>query len=89
LSEGDEPGIPDGMKVDALGRVYCTGPGGIWVMDPDGTRVGIIKLPEQAVNFTFGGDDLRTLFVTAHTSVYTLRLTTPGQPHPFYLARKA
>ena len=88
LSEGDEPGIPDGMKVDALGRVYCTGPGGIWVMDPDGTRVGIIKLPEQAVNFTFGGDDLRTLFVTAHTSVYTLRMKTPGQPHPFYLARK-
>jgi gluconolactonase len=88
LSEGDEPGIPDGMKVDTLGRVYCTGPGGIWVMDPDGSRIGIIKLPEQSVNFTFGGDDLRTLFVTAHTSVYTLRMKTPGQPHPFYLARK-
>jgi gluconolactonase len=87
LSEGDEPGIPDGMKVDTLGRVYCTGPGGIWVMDPDGTRVGIIKLPEQAVNFTFGGDDMKTLFVCAHTTVYTLRVKTPGQPHPWYLVK--
>ncbi len=87
LSEGDEPGIPDGMKVDTLGRVYCTGPGGIWVMEPDGRRVGIIRAPEQAVNFAFGGDDLRTLFVTAVTSVYALRVKTPGQPHPWYLVR--
>ena len=87
LSEGDEPGIPDGMKVDTLGRVFCTGPGGIWVMDPDGTRVGIIRLPEQAVNFTFGGDDMKTLFVCAYSSVYTLRVKTPGQPHPWYLVK--
>jgi gluconolactonase len=89
LSEGDEPGIPDGMKVDVKGRVYCTGPGGIWVMEPDGTHIGTIRLPEQAVNFTFGGDDLRTLFVTAVTSVYTLRMKTPGQPHPWYLVRNS
>ncbi len=84
---GDEPGIPDGMKVDQLGRVFCTGPGGIWVMEPDGTHIGIIRLPDMAVNFAFGGDDLRTLFVTAVTSVYTLRVKTPGQPHPWYLVR--
>lgn len=84
---GHEPGIPDGMKVDQEGRVYCTGPGGIWVLDPDGKHVGTIRVPEQSVNFTFGGDDLRTLFVCAVTSVYTLRVKTPGQPHPFYLAR--
>lgn len=88
LNEGDEPGIPDGMKVDSLGRVYCTGPGGIWVTEPDGSHVGIIRLPEQAVNFAFGGGDLRTLFVTAVTSVYTLRVKTPGQPHPWYRVRK-
>jgi len=87
LSAGDEPGIPDGMKVDVLGRVFCTGPGGIWVMEPDGRHIGIIRLPEQAVNFTFGGDDLRTLFVTAYASVYTLRVKTPGQPHPWYRIR--
>ncbi len=84
---GHEPGIPDGMKVDQAGRVYCTGPGGIWVMDPDGTHIGTIKVPEQSVNFTFGGPDLRTLFVCAVTSVYTLRVKTPGMPHPFYLTR--
>ncbi len=84
LSAGDEPGIPDGMKVDTKGRVFCTVPGGIWVMEPDGSHNGIIKLPDQAVNFAFGGDDLRTLFVTAYTSVYTLRVKTPGQPHPWY-----
>ncbi len=89
LSVGDAPGIPDGMKVDTRGRVFCTGPGGIWVTDPDGSHVGIIKLPEQAVNFTFGGDDLRTLFVTAYTSVYTLRVKTPGLPHPWYGVKKA
>ncbi len=89
LSAGDEPGIPDGMKVDTLGRVFCTGPGGIWVLEPDGSLIGIIRLPEQAVNFAFGGDDLRTLFVTAVTSVYTLRVKTPGEPHPWYRLRKA
>jgi gluconolactonase len=84
LNEGNEPGIPDGLKVDSLGRVYCTGPGGIWVMSPEGRRIGIIRFPEQAVNFAFGGPDLRTLFCCAHTSIYTLRVKTPGLPHPWY-----
>src|SRR4051794_13413087 len=69
LNEGTEPGIPDGLKVDSIGRVYCTGPGGIWIMAPDGRRIGVIRWPEQAVNFAFGGPDLRTLFCCAHTSV--------------------
>jgi sugar lactone lactonase YvrE len=43
--------------------------------------------PEQAVNFAFGGPDLRTLFCCAHTSVYTLRLKVPGNPHPWYKRR--
>jgi len=88
LNEGSEPGIPDGMKVDSKGRVYCTGPGGIWVLEPSGKRVGIIRFPEQAVNFAFGGPDLRTLFCCAYTSVYALRVRTPGQPHPWYALRK-
>jgi gluconolactonase len=70
LNEGSEPGIPDGLKVDSVGRVYCTGPGGIWVIAPAGKRLGIIGWPEQAVNFAFGGPDLRTLLCCAHTSVY-------------------
>ena len=88
MNEGAEPGIPDGLKVDSLGRVYCTGPGGIWVFAPDGKRIGIIRFPEQAVNFAFGGPDWRTLFCCAHTSVYALRVRTPGQPHPWYAIRK-
>ncbi len=84
MNEGDEPGIPDGVKVDGIGRVYCTGPGGIWVFEPDGRRVGIIRWPEQAVNFAFGGPDLRTLLCCAHTSVYTLRVKVPGHAHPWY-----
>lgn len=84
MSEGNLPGIPDGLKVDSAGRVFCTGPGGIWVFTPDGKRIGIISFPEQAVNFAFGGPDLRTLFCCAHTSIYTLRVKVPGQPHPWY-----
>lgn len=87
MSKRDGPGIPDGMKVDSLGRVFCTGSGGIWVFEPDGTHIGTIRVPEKAVNFTFGGEDLKTLFVTAVTSVYTLRVRTPGLPHPWYLVR--
>jgi hypothetical protein len=70
-----------------IGRVYCTGPGGIWVMAPDGRRIGMIWWPEQAVNFAFGGPDPRTLFCCAHTSVYTLRVKVPGNPHPWYKQR--
>jgi gluconolactonase len=88
MNEGTKPGIPDGLKVDSIGRVYCTGPGGIWVMAPDGKQVGIIKFPEQAVNFAFGGPDLRTLLCCAHTSVYTLRVKVPGNPHPWYKLRR-
>lgn len=84
MNEGKAPGIPDGLKVDSQGRVYCTGPGGIWVFTPGGKRVGIIQFPEQAVNFAFGGPDLRTLFCCAYTSVYSLRVKVPGNPHPWY-----
>jgi gluconolactonase len=84
MNEGTAPGAPDGLKVDSKGRVYCTGPGGIWVFTPAGKRVGIIKFPEQAVNFAFGGPDLKTLLCCAHTSVYALRVKVPGNPHPWY-----
>ena len=86
-SDGDKNGVPDGMKVDVEGRVYCTGPDGTWVFASDGTKLGIIKTPEFAANVAFGGPDLRTLFFTANTSVYTLRAKTPGVPHPWYRVR--
>jgi gluconolactonase len=87
MSSDETDGVPDGMKVDVEGRVYCTGPGGTWVFAPDGARLGIIRTPEVPANLAFGGPDLRTLFFTARTSVYTLRAKVPGQPHPWYRLR--
>ncbi len=87
MSSDETDGVPDGMKVDVEGRVYCTGPGGTWVFAPDGTRLGIIRTPEVPANLAFGGPDLKTLFFTARTSVYSMRVKVPGQPHPYYRAR--
>ncbi len=78
----DAEGVPDGVKLDVLGRIYCTGPGGTWVFSPDGRRLGIIRTPELPANFTFGGEDMRTIFFTARTSIYTLRVRAPGIAHP-------
>jgi gluconolactonase len=88
MSSEDTDGVPDGMKLDVRGRVFCTGPGGTWVFDPDGSRLGIIRTPEVPANLAFGGADLRTLFLTARTSVYTLRLKVAGRPHPWYATRQ-
>ncbi|MBB1601976.1 SMP-30/gluconolactonase/LRE family protein [Variovorax sp. UMC13] len=77
---GDEPGVPDGMKVDLEGRIYCCGPGGIHVFMPDGRRIARIRFPEKACNFAFGDADHHTLYVTACTSLYRIRLRTPGRP---------
>jgi gluconolactonase len=84
----DEPdGVPDGMKVDAQGRVYCTGPGGCWVFEPDGTHVGIIRLPEIPANCAWGGPDYQTMFFTARSSVYSMRMKTPGARVPQAMGR--
>ena len=79
----DEPdGVPDGMKVDVEGRVYCTGPGGCWVFDRSGNRLGVIRLPEIPANCAWGTPDNRTMFFTARTSVYSMRMKTAGTPIP-------
>jgi gluconolactonase len=87
MSSEETDGVPDGMKVDVMGRVYCTGTGGTWVFAADGSRIGIIRTPEIPANLVFGGPDLKTMFFTARTSVYALRALTPGQPHPWYRRR--
>ena len=71
-------GVPDGLKVDETGRIFCTGPRGTWVWNPDGTFLGIIYTPELPANLGWGGADGRTLFLTCRTSVYALQMTTPG-----------
>ena len=76
---GEEPGVPDGMKVNAEGDLFCTGPGGIHVFDASARLLGVIRLPERPANFTWGGDDRRSLFVTATTSLYRLETRVPGR----------
>jgi gluconolactonase len=75
-----EPGADaiDGIKVDPAGNLFVCGPGGVWVISPAGTRLGLLVLPEDPHNLAWGGDDGRTLFVTALDSVY--RLVRPLSP---------
>jgi gluconolactonase len=75
---GPQSGAPDGLKVDRQGRLYSTAPGGIWVIDTDGTHLGTILTPEPAANCAWGDQDYRTLYITAQTSLYRLRVNTPG-----------
>ena len=75
-----EDGVPDGMKVDMEGRVYCTGPEGCWVFDAAGNHLGIIRLPEIPANCAWGGPDNRTMLFTARPSVFSMRMKTPGTP---------
>lgn len=71
-------GVPDGLKIDEAGNLFCTGPGGIWIFSPTGRHLGTLELPEIPANCGWGDDDRKTLYVTARTSVYRLRLNTVG-----------
>ena len=72
----------DGIKVDTAGHVYVCGPGGIWVLSPDGEHLGTVALPESPHNLAWGDEDARTLYITALTSIYRIRLAIPGvRPH--------
>jgi gluconolactonase len=80
---GEEPGgkgdgVPDGIKVDKNGNLFVTGPKGIWVWDASGHHLGTIVVPEQPANLTWGDKDYRTLYITATTSVYRLRMKVEG-----------
>ena len=78
MSAEKEPGVPDGMKVDEKGNLYSTGPGGIWVMSPQGAHLGTLVFPEQPANLAFGDADGRMLYVTARSGLYRIRLKIPG-----------
>lgn len=73
----EDPGVPDGLKVDRQGNVFCTGPGGVWVCRPSGELLGRIIVPELPANLAWG-EDGSVLFFTARTSVYRLQTTTRG-----------
>ena len=75
---GEEPGVPDGMKCDIEGNVYCTGPNGVHVIDPKGRLLGRLKVPGHSTNMAWGDDDWCSLFVTTYNSVYRTRVKVPG-----------
>ncbi len=76
---GDGPGVPDGMKIDSAGNLFCCAQGGVHVFAPDATCLGVIKIPEQATNFCWGDDDRRSLYITASSRLYRVRLEVAGQ----------
>jgi gluconolactonase len=72
-----ENGLPDGMKLDVKGNIYATGPGGVWIFSPEGKHLGTIKPPETPANCNWGGDG-RSLYITARTGLYRIRLSVEG-----------
>jgi gluconolactonase len=80
---GDEPGVPDGMKVDVEGNVYCGGAGGIWIMDRHGKKLGrIVHGAPATTNLAFGGDDWKTLYFTSRNHLGSVNVKIPGVPVP-------
>jgi gluconolactonase len=80
---GSEPGVPDGMKVDVEGNVYCGGAGGLWIIDPHGKKLGrIVHGAPATTNLAFGGDDWRTLYFTSRNHLGAVNVKIPGVPVP-------
>jgi gluconolactonase len=68
----------DGLKLDQRGNLYVSGPGGLWILSPEGRHLGTIRMPELPANFAWGDEDGRTLYLTARTALYRVRLGIPG-----------
>jgi gluconolactonase len=72
------PGGPDGMRVDKKGNIYGSGPGGVWIISPEGKHLGTIKVPEIVANVAWGDKDAKTLYIVASTGVYKVRTKVAG-----------
>jgi gluconolactonase len=77
-----DAGVVDGMKCDERGNVWVTGPGGVWVLDPSGGLLGVISIPENVGNLTFGGPDWSTLYIAASTQLWALDTLTRSATVP-------
>jgi gluconolactonase len=71
-------GSPDGIRVDQKGNIYGSGPGGVWIISPEGKHLGTIKIPERVSNVAWGDKDGKTLYITASTSLYRIKLKIAG-----------
>jgi len=80
LDASSSPGVggPDGIRVDKKGNIYGSGPGGVWIISPEGKHIGTIQVPERVANVAWGDKDDKTLYITASTSVYRIKLKIPG-----------
>ncbi|MEI2579294.1 SMP-30/gluconolactonase/LRE family protein [Scytonema sp. PRP1] len=78
LPGATDKGVPDGMKVDAKGNIYCSGSGGVWFFSPTGQLLGKIPVPESVTNLAWGNKDYKTLYITAGKSIYRIRLNIAG-----------
>jgi len=80
LWDDDYQGRPDGIKVDRLGNLFSTGPGGVWIYNSEAQLLGRIYLPEKTSNLAWGDDDLSSLYITSSTHVYRVHTLTSGLP---------
>jgi gluconolactonase len=79
MSSDTRNGLPDGIKLDRKGNVYSTGPGGLWIMSPEGKHIGTILTPKQVNNLVFGGNDRKTLYLAGFGSVYRISMRVAGK----------
>ena len=77
--QGDGDGAPDGMKIGEAGHIVCTGPGGLHFFTPEGVCLGVLRTPARVANFTWGDEDLRTLYLCAGQSLLSLRMRIGGR----------
>ena len=83
MSSEKSPGNTDGMKVDRSGNIYCSAPGGVWIISPQGKRLGTIVTPERIANMAFGDADSKTLYMVGLRSLWRIRVNIPGiRPQP-------
>ena len=78
MSGRKEEGTTDGIKTDAQGNIYNTGPGGVWIISPEGKHLGTIRTPERLTNLAFGGKDGKTLFLVGHQMLFHMQVKVGG-----------
>lgn len=78
MSSSKDEGVPDGMKLDQKGNIYGVGPGGVWILSPEGKHLGTIKPTEDPANLAWGDADGKTLYMTARTGLYRVKLNLAG-----------
>ena len=79
-----EEGIPDGMKCDERGNIWVTGPGGVWVISSDAEHLGIVEVPENVGNLTWGGSDWKMLYMPSSTSLYRVPTKVASARLPYH-----